>query len=258
MVGAALVAVVAVAAPLKLATVGFTEVGLPVGQGSFFAEHFATKLAEDDGVRVVTPKDMAAVIGVEKQKALLGCSDSSASCMAELAGALGADGLVTGQIAKVGKSFQVNVKIIAGDGSRTLFVHSSKLLATEEDVIEELNAVAVKATRRVREVLGLAVPVAGPAPEVSTTPSSSGRSALRLLPGILGVGAVVAGVIELVLAGGAYGELTDTTKWPTLTVTQAQLDRDGGKTSVELGSLLLGVGVAIIVGTIIFYLAGGS
>ena len=71
MLGAAALIAVAAAAPLKLATVGFTQVGLTDAQAQFYAEHLSTKLAEDPRVRVVTPKDMAAVIGVEKQKQLL-------------------------------------------------------------------------------------------------------------------------------------------------------------------------------------------
>ena len=39
-------------------------------------------------IRVMTSGEVAQVIGLERQKQLLGCSETGASCMAELAGAL--------------------------------------------------------------------------------------------------------------------------------------------------------------------------
>jgi hypothetical protein len=257
---AALLAVVGGAAPLKLATVGFSQVGLSEAQGSFYAEHLATKLAEDPNVRVVTPKDMAAVLGVEKQRQLLGCSDQSSSCMAELAGALGADGLVMGQLAKVGKSFQVNVKIIAGDGSRTLYVHSSKLLGSEEDVIEELNQVAPQAIARIRaELFGGATPGSAPAEATSVSASSGGSSKWpRLVPSILGVLMVAGSAAAFGFAADFHGKLTDQTAWPTLEPMTAMGYKTNGENTLGVGIGLAIGGVACLVGGVLWYFLGGS
>ena len=88
------------------------------GQAASFVDAAERYVTVPD--HVARGKDMVALLGVERQKQLLGCSDAASSCMAELAGALGADGLVTGQLARIGKSFQLNVKVLAADGSRTL------------------------------------------------------------------------------------------------------------------------------------------
>src|SRR5207302_1458969 len=56
----ALVTAVAVSS-VKLATVGFSQVGLSDAQANFFAEHFSARLAEDPAFTVSTPKDMAAI-----------------------------------------------------------------------------------------------------------------------------------------------------------------------------------------------------
>jgi hypothetical protein len=51
----------------------------------------------DQDFDVVTPGQIGAVLGIEKQRQLLGCAESS--CLAELGGALGVDFIVMGSIA---------------------------------------------------------------------------------------------------------------------------------------------------------------
>ena len=108
------------AAPVRLAAPGLGLVNVDEKLGSFFTEHVAQqlKLARLD---VVTQKEMQSILGLERQKQIMGCGGEN-SCMAELASALGADGMVLGDIAKVGGRFQINLKIIASDSARTLAV----------------------------------------------------------------------------------------------------------------------------------------
>jgi hypothetical protein len=259
----ALVSSLVCAAPLKLATVGFSQVGLSDAQAAFYAEHFSTKLSEDPSVRVTTPKDMAALLGIEKQKQLLGCSDQSSSCMAELAGALGADGLITGQVAKVGKRFQLNLKVLAGDGSRMLFVHSSKLLASEEDLVEELNSVASDTIRRVREQLGQredgsSTASGAPGASVSTSAASgSGRSGVKLIPVIVGGVLILGSIVPLFISTTDYGNLS-MGNWGNLTPMTAQNAATEGKTTLTLGIVAASVGVVALVAGLVWYFMGGG
>lgn len=62
------------------------------------SEVLATHLREH-GLKVMTGRDIGAVLGLERQKQLLGCMDDSTSCSAELAGALGVGALVVGTVA---------------------------------------------------------------------------------------------------------------------------------------------------------------
>ena len=245
------------AGQLKLATVGFTQVGLSDAQASFYAEHFSLQLASVDrqGVSVTTPKDMAAMLGIEKQKQMLGCADEASSCMAELAGALGADGFVTGQLAKVGQSLQLNVKILSADGTRALFLYSSKLLHSEEALIEELNDVAVSAVEALRAELA-------PGPEgsaavggqVSASGRARPRSALKLLPGVLGVLAFGVATVGYANAADKYSKLNDSERWATLGVDEAQSLVRGGKEALTAATILTVVGAVILVGTLLWYL----
>jgi hypothetical protein len=60
--------------------------------------------------KVVAGRDVQAMLGFEKQKDMLGCTD--AACLAEIGGALGVDRIVVSQITKVGSTYVVNIKII--------------------------------------------------------------------------------------------------------------------------------------------------
>jgi hypothetical protein len=194
-------------APIKLAAVGFTQIGLSSEQAAFYSEHFAVKLAEDPTFSVATSKDLAALLGLERQKALLGCSDGASSCMAELAGALGVAGVVTGQVARVGQSFQLSVKVLAADGSKLLFVYASELVSSEEKLLGEVTRIARLAGVRLKEELGAAEATAGLR---LTTESSGSPPLLRLSPAVAGLVALAVGVGLAADAGGRWrGHLQD-------------------------------------------------
>lgn len=188
-------------ASLKLAAVGFTPSGLTEERAAYFSEHFAVKLAGDPAFSVVTRKDLTTILGLERQRALLGCAETAGSCMAELAGALGADGVVTGQLAQVGNSFQLSVKVLAPDGSKALFVYASELLSSEESLLREVSKVAELAAVRLKRHFGRLD--ATSAEGVSVT-----RPLGRLVPSVLGAVALGVGAGLAADAGNRYGELT--------------------------------------------------
>ena len=102
--------VTAAAQVRHLAAPGITTVDVPVEAASFYTEHLAQALARH-GLLVMTPKQLEAVLGLERQKQLLGCAESS--CMVELANALGVDGLLLGEIGRFGERYQINLKIVS-------------------------------------------------------------------------------------------------------------------------------------------------
>jgi hypothetical protein len=57
----------------------------------------------------MSSNDIGALLGVERQKQLLGCSDDKGSCLTELAGAAGARFVLSGSLAKLGDVFQLNL-----------------------------------------------------------------------------------------------------------------------------------------------------
>jgi TolB-like protein len=70
----------------------------------------AAELRQQSGASVITARDLASLLSLEKQKQMLGCTTES--CMAELAGAVGADRVVAGDVAKLEKSLVVQFRLI--------------------------------------------------------------------------------------------------------------------------------------------------
>src|SRR5579859_3364247 len=95
-------ALVLAAAPgpvLKLATPGLSYANIDEKTGSAYLDYFTQQIAQSGRVSVSTAAEIGAVMGFERQRQMLACSDSSNSCLAELAGAFGADGVIVGSIA---------------------------------------------------------------------------------------------------------------------------------------------------------------
>lgn len=66
-----------------------------------------------DGLKVRTQDDVARILGIERQKQLLGtCSDDSSSCMLELGNALNAGFVVNGRVDRYGDKYTLNVTVL--------------------------------------------------------------------------------------------------------------------------------------------------
>lgn len=126
--------------PVKLALPGFNFVKVEPELAGFFSEHFAQKLTFEK-VKVTTAADISTLLGFERQKELLGCAENAQSCIAELANALGVDGLVVGSIGKFGENFQVNVKTLSATDGRMLCAYSTNVKG-EQEVLGALDKAA--------------------------------------------------------------------------------------------------------------------
>jgi hypothetical protein len=124
---------------LKLASPGLSVVNLDPKLGVFYSDHIAHHLTIG-GVRVITKSEVSALIGLEKQRQLMGCADSS-SCITELSNALGVDGVITGSIGKFGSAYQANVKVLSARDGSPLGVYSVRVTG-EEELLDELTAMA--------------------------------------------------------------------------------------------------------------------
>lgn len=100
------------AAPVKIAAPGFTVSGDESARASVWLERFAEVMARGRRVEVTTAGDLAQLLGMERQKQLLGCGTDSTSCLTELANALGTDGVLVGSITRTKDSYLAVVKLI--------------------------------------------------------------------------------------------------------------------------------------------------
>lgn len=248
------------AEPARVAALDFGIVGLKKKLGSFYAEQLSVRL-EAKGLQVTTQKDIQAVLSLERQKQLLGCADDASSCAVELAGALGVEALVTGQVAKVGKSFQLNVRFLSARDAEPLYVFS-KLLKNEEDLLEALDEAAEGAAAKFAQPAPTAPPDVQPAPvvppPVATPPPAivekpvAPAPSRRLAPWVLtGAGAVSLATSAVFF--GLYGSAWSRLGTPTAELPPADAMKlaETGNTwrwvaigTAALGASLIGAGLA--------------
>lgn len=63
--------------------------------------------------KVISSKEISTMLGIERQKQLLGCGEES-TCMTEIANALGSDFVMVGSVGRVGDNYLVSTRLING------------------------------------------------------------------------------------------------------------------------------------------------
>lgn len=263
------------AEPLRLAAPGFKGVDVSEATATFFSDHFAQQLTLR-GLQVTTASQIGALLGFERQRQLLGCKEAgdSSSCMAELAAALGVDGVVTGSVGKFDQTYQVNVSVVSSRDGRTLSAFSRKVNGSSA-VLDALNDAADQMARDLPRALkrSLAPPppasheiVKAPPPHQPITPeptSSPAQPSLRdwfWIPSAVGVAAAAGSGYFLFQANTAAEALHQAALDPDhnpLTLDQANTIRANGATNATLGySFAAAAAVGLGIGAYCF-LAGG-
>ena len=237
-------------APVRVAVSGLQGVNLSNDALSFYAEHLASNMRAP-GLAVVTAREISTLLGLERQKQLLGCNENAGACIAELANALGVDAIVVGDVAKFGQTYQVNVKALNASDAKVLAARSARV----EGDVATLDAVASLGRQRAAALLeskGRAVPA-----ELSAS-AAGGKVSVRTLGFIpLGVGVVSAGV-GAVLFGLSRGDFASLTgPGGALTAQEARDLRSSGALKQTAGGVLLAVGATAIVAAGAMFLFGG-
>lgn len=118
--------------------------GVAAGASDVLTDLLLEALMTRHGIRALGHSDARAMLDAEQQKQLLGCKDES--CMAELAGALGADWLIAGTLGKLEDLYVINLQIIDARKARAT-ARASATLKSLRDAPAELG-------RLVDELLG--------------------------------------------------------------------------------------------------------
>jgi len=233
-----------------LAINAMSVVNLPQSFSAFYSEHAAQELS-NWGLSVVTSREIQSLLGFERQKQLMGCSDESSSCVAELANALGVDGLILGDIAKFGSVYQVNLKAIAASNAKVLASYSERV-NSEEQLLDAFSRGAEHLARGVNEGMGRPPPQRVAAPKVSALPATRPSEAVRpyrgysWIPAVVTVGTAVTSVILFSNSRRAYSTLVSS---PTLDVGEAAQLRASGTRSQTFAWVTAGLSAAALATT---------
>lgn len=235
---------------------------------TMLTELVTVELSKDRRLAVLSSTDVREVVALEAEKQAMGC-ESSASCLAEVAGAMGARFVVFGQLGRVGSVYLLSLHIIDSDeaaaAGRVVLKGDSleSLVAQVDDAVERLvgSAVEGKAESAPLRVLVLdfkpasgesvSASASAPAPEGPgplPAPEEAGSVPWLLLGGVAGAGlgaAVVAsGGAFAVLGQGAYQEAKDA----PVQVDAARLLDDANAWALAANIALLAGGAALVAG----------
>lgn len=212
--------------------------GMEASQAQLVNGVVAQTLAGFDNLEVVTTGDIRRVTDLEAQKQAMGCDQES--CLAEIAGAMGAQYVIFGRIGRLDESTLVQLNLFDAVEARPI-AREDVRGATLDEIVDR----TAPATRRLTRTL---LPE-GTVIEDAPPPGGAGPSplALGLLWGGAGV-AAVAGTTALVTAGVATVntlDVADKTKAPDARNDAKALGQIMVFTSVATGVVaVLGLGVA--------------
>ncbi|HEY4220322.1 MAG TPA: hypothetical protein VGO62_03250, partial [Myxococcota bacterium] len=151
------------AAYRKIAVYKLEAAGVDDRVDRVITDAVVAELRKLDKTTVVGMDEIKAMLDLEAQKQMLGCSD--ASCIAEIAEALGVDGVVIGNLAVVGDGITIGLKHIDQHSATTLGQSTRRLNGSDPaDVLAALGPMVQELFPDVPLKPGLS---RGVAPEVS-------------------------------------------------------------------------------------------
>jgi len=193
--------------PVKLASPGLALVGIDAAKGGYFSEKLAASMVSDE-LRVITAREMQALLGLERQKELVGCTSEGSSCLAELGAALGVDGILLGDLAVVGKRFELTAKVVTSTDGKVLSIRTGTA-ETEDELSDLVVRVAQSLAAELLPKLGRKVPERLAALSVESGGGLKGPRRFFWAPLVIGAALLVAsGVVEL-FAQVTIGPLRD-------------------------------------------------
>ncbi|HEY6104472.1 MAG TPA: hypothetical protein VIV59_00710, partial [Anaeromyxobacteraceae bacterium] len=122
-------------ARVKVAVMDVKNVqGVPEGTATILTDIVVSEVAKSK-VDVVSKGDIAAMIGFEKEKQILGCSDDS-KCLAEIGGALGVDYMLTGQVGLIGSRYRISLLLVDSKKAKVA-ARSARFCDRNEDALAQ-------------------------------------------------------------------------------------------------------------------------
>lgn len=159
-----------------------------------------SEVQADGRFQAMGSAEVAQLLGLERQKQLLGCNDSS-SCLAEIGGALGADFLFTSQLGHIGARFRLDVKLLDTRRARVVGSAGEFVSGSQEQVLDLMQRLTRQLLERAPGLPARAVAALAPSTAKKVEPASEPMLRSRVPAWVaLGTGAALgigAGLLAL-------------------------------------------------------------
>jgi hypothetical protein len=164
------------ATPVKVAVLELQATGVDPAVAKNLSEYYAAAIDNLGCCKIITTGEISTMLGFERQKQLLGCTDDSA-CLAEIGGALGVDKLASGSIGKLGSVYLINLKLVdmskaSVDGRFTEQAGGKveKLLEVVQKGVYKIFAEVIRAQNPEPELAAVEAPATEPELELALAP----------------------------------------------------------------------------------------
>ncbi|MBK7861160.1 MAG: hypothetical protein IPJ65_21620 [Archangiaceae bacterium] len=218
------------ATPVKLVAPPLSGPGLSADKVRVFTAALAQSLRAS-GIEVVTSDEIAVLLGAERQRQLLGCSESE-SCLAELGNALGTSATLKGNVARLDAVYQVQLTVLGND--TRIIAETSARASDEPALLDPLD----EAARALARQLGAKLP--------------RRLKPVAWVPGLLGLLSGAAGTVMLAQSKSDYDTLTHS----SFSAGDAERVANRGSALQTGGFVALGVGTALLVAGVLLFLLG--
>ena len=196
------------------------------------------------GFKVISQGDVVAVIGLERQRQLLGCADDAqASCAVEIASGLGVDALITGSLSKTTSGYLVNLRLVRASDASGLAVFSGRP-KSEEELLDFLEQAAGTFAAQYGQT------VTAPAPAASSPARVLRWVALGATVVSVGLGATLLGMSRSTASQLTAGTASSRDGLVAL--------RQSGQLQESLGWSLLGAALVLAALTVIAFVVGSA
>lgn len=230
---------------VKLAVMDLGGFGLEEGQRALLSEVALTAAGASKRIETIGRSDIAAMLGFEKQKQMMGCGDDF-SCIAEVGGALGVEYMITGSVGAIGELHRVDVKLVEVRKARVAARAGETVSGGVEDLVAAVQ-------RSVRQVLLSLDPDLAPLEAEPRRMTARKRKALWV--GGAGLACLAGGATLGLLARSSYQEMEDASAAQDLDAYDAA--KADLRTRAIAADSLLGVGVvAAGIGTWLWFTEG--
>lgn len=106
--------------------------GVTPGAAQVLEDVVATELARTGRFQVIGRADLGALLGYERQRQVMGCTESG--CLAEIGGAVGADLVLSGQAGQLGTQYRLSLLLV--DARKAVAVaRAARFTAANEDAL---------------------------------------------------------------------------------------------------------------------------